>query len=114
MDWHCCTIAFDLYENYKQYDWFGAFMFSATQLENDIFSTDLTSVTELKVPAYFFAGRHDWSLPAVVTEDYVKQLKAPVKELVWFEQSGHEVPEEESDAFNTAIIDRIKKHHQPE
>lgn len=100
-----------LYEDYKQYDWFGAFMFSATQLEDDIFSTDFTSVTELKVPAYFFAGRHDWSLPAAVTEDYVKQLKAPVKELVWFEQSGHEVPEEASDAFNAAIIDRIKKHN---
>ena len=101
-----------LYEDYKKYDWFGAFMFSATQLENDMFSTDFTPVTALQVPAYFFAGRHDQSLPGAVTADFVQRLNAPVKEMVWFEQSGHEVPEEEAEAFNKAIIARVIQHAQ--
>lgn len=68
---------------------------------------DPTSITELKIPVYFFVGRHDWSLPAIVTEDFVSRLNAPNKEIVWFEQSGHEPLEEEPAKFNKGITERI-------
>jgi len=101
-------IAETKYEDYKNYDWLKGFMYSATRLGDAVFEANFTNITELKVPVYFFVGRHDWSLPAVVTETFFDKLTAPKKEMVWFEQSGHECLEEEPGNFNKAIIDRIK------
>jgi proline iminopeptidase len=96
------------YEDYKNYNWLNGFFYSASRLGNTIFETNFTGITELKVPVYFFVGRHDRSLPAIVTEDFFNKLTAPKKEMVWFEESGHEPLEEEPGNFNKAIIDRIK------
>lgn len=101
-------IAETKYEDYKNYDWLNVFLFSASKLGDSIFATNFTKITELKVPVYFFVGRHDWSLPAEVTEDFYKKLTSPKKEMVWFEESGHECLEEEPAKFNAAIIARIK------
>lgn len=101
-------IAESKYEDYKNYDWLKGFLFSASRLGDAIFEINFTHITELKVPVYFFTGRHDWSLPAIVTEDFFNKLTAPTKEMIWFEQSGHECLEEEPGNFNKAIIDRIK------
>ncbi len=102
-------IAETKYEDYKNYDWLKGFMFSCNRLGNAVFETDLTSITKVYVPVYFFVGRHDWSLPTIVTEDFERKLTAPKKEIVWFENSGHEPLEEEPAIFNKAILDRIDK-----
>ena len=101
-------IAETKYDDYKDYDWLKGFMYSASRLGNAIFETDFTNTTKLQVPVYFLVGRHDWSLPATVTEDFFNKLTAPKKEMIWFEESGHECLEEEPVKFNKAIIDRIK------
>jgi len=44
---------------------------------------------ELDVPVYFLIGRHDINAPTYLVEDYFKQLQAPDKKLIWFENSGH-------------------------
>ena len=102
-------IAESKYEDYKNYDWLNGFLFSASRLGDAVFEINFTKTTELKVPVYFFVGRHDWSLPGIVTEDFFNKLTAPEKEIVWFEQSGHECLEEEPAKFNKAIVDRIKQ-----
>ena len=66
-------------------------------------------MTSLNVPVYFFVGRHDWSLPAIVTEDFFNRLTMTKKEMVWFEESGHECLEEEPIKFNTELLARIHK-----
>ncbi len=45
--------------------------------------------TVLEVPVYFFEGRHDVNAPTSLVEEYLEVLEAPVKEIVWFEHSGH-------------------------
>lgn len=101
-------IAETKYDDYKNYDWIKGFMYSCSRLGDAVFKTNLTTITELEVPAYFFVGRHDWSLPTIVTEEFVGKLKAPKKEIIWFEESGHEPLEEEPAKFNNAVIARIK------
>ena len=55
-----------------------------------LYETDLRkSYAKLKVPTYFFVGRHDINAPTKLTEEYYNMLEAPKKELVWFEHSGH-------------------------
>lgn len=102
-------IAESKYEDYKNYDWLKGFMYSASRLGNTIFELDFTPMTSLNVPVYFFVGRHDWSLPAIVTEDFFNRLTMTKKEMVWFEESGHECLEEEPIKFNTELLARIHK-----
>jgi pimeloyl-ACP methyl ester carboxylesterase len=57
------------------------------------------SVPELKVPVYFLLGKHDYNVPFVLAEDYLRTLKAPLKKLVWFDHSAHLPPFEEPQKF---------------
>lgn len=55
-----------------------------------LYETNLReSYAELKVPVYFFIGRHDINAPTELAEEYYNIVEAPEKELVWFEHSGH-------------------------
>lgn len=96
------------YEDYKDYDWIKGFMYSCSRLGDEVFKTDLTGIKELKVPVYFMVGRHDRSLPTIVTEEFAARLQAPKKEIVWFEESGHEPLEEEAEKFNKEIRERVQ------
>ncbi|MBA4495438.1 alpha/beta fold hydrolase [Paenactinomyces guangxiensis] len=46
-------------------------------------------VPELQVPAYFFVGRYDYLAPSELQEQYYEYLDAPVKDIIWFENSAH-------------------------
>lgn len=98
------------YEDYKDYNWFEAFNYTASRFGGKQFYTDLSGIESLEVPVYFMAGRHDWNLPGIVTENYFNDLKAPQKEFIWFEKSGHEPPEEEPEKFNKLIINIVKEN----
>ena len=60
----------------------------------------LTEVTELKVPVYLLLGHHDYNCSWELGEKWLKQLKAPQKELVWFENSAHSPQWEEPELWN--------------
>lgn len=92
------------YEDYKDYNWFDVFYYTYSRLGDQQFQTDLTHIKSIDVPTYFMAGKHDWNLPGVVAEKHLKTLNAPKKEFIWFENSGHEPPEEEPELFNKTII----------
>lgn len=93
--------------DYKDYDWMKAFEFSSAKLEKDMYEYDAREVKELKIPVYFFVGRHDWNIPSVLVEEFAKDLKAPKKEIVWFENSGHGLTEEEADKFNKVMVEKV-------
>jgi proline iminopeptidase len=102
-------IASTKYEDYKNYDWNAAFEFSAKNLEKDMFAADFREVKELKIPVYFFLGRHDWNVPSVLTGEWTKDLIAPKKEIVWFENSAHSPLEEEPITFNKLLVEKVLK-----
>ena len=64
---------------------------------------------ELPIPAYFIAGRFDRipaCAPALVVE-YCRRLRAPHKEVLWLEKSGHLPNLEEPRRFQTLILDKV-------
>ena len=61
----------------------------------------------LKCPVYFFTGRKDFSTNSTLTEKYYKKVKAPKKQLFWFEKSAHNLPDSESDLMQEIIINKI-------
>ena len=97
------------YDDYKGYDWYEAFNYTSSRVKKDGFKLDLTHIKSIDIPVIFMAGRHDWNLPGEVAERYLEKLEAPQKEYIWFEQSGHEPPEEEPEEFNKAIIEIVKE-----
>ena len=62
----------------------------------------------LDVPVFFFLGRQDHWVPPETSLRYYERLRAPSKQLVWFERSGHEPFVDEADKFNAAMIDLVR------
>jgi pimeloyl-ACP methyl ester carboxylesterase len=74
---------------------------SVDLLYPELYRTDLfAQVPEVEVPVYFCLGRHDYEVPSVLAAKYVEALRAPRKELLWFEDSAHMPNTEERDKFN--------------
>lgn len=65
-------------------------------------------VPALQMPVFFFLGRKDHWVPAATSVPYIDGLTAPSKELVWFEQSGHEPFVDEPAKFNAAMAELVR------
>jgi pimeloyl-ACP methyl ester carboxylesterase len=65
-------------------------------------------VTRLEIPVFFLLGRHDFNTPSALAERYLRKLHAPLKSLVWFEESAHFPFLEEPARFHGALreVDR--------
>lgn len=61
-------------------------------------------IPEVKVPVFFISGSHDYNTPWELVQRYNNTLKAPYKEFIKFEKSGHSPVFEEPDRFNKEII----------
>jgi len=61
----------------------------------------------IKCPIYLCAGRQDHQTNFSITEAYHQQLKAPKKQLSWFEHSGHLIPNTEPNLLQDIIISKI-------
>lgn len=96
------------YEDYKEYDWVGAWQTSAQFLQKEFYSSDVREIKELKIPVVLFEGRYDWNVPAVLAQTWLDNLKAPQKQIIWFENSAHGPLEKEPKAFNKAILEQLK------
>lgn len=62
------------------------------------------SYPELDIPIFFFEGRHDQVVSTRQAEAYLKAVDAPLKALVWFENSAHSPQWEEPQMFNSEIL----------
>jgi pimeloyl-ACP methyl ester carboxylesterase len=63
--------------------------------------------TCLEVPVFFLLGRHDREAPSMIAEQYFALLQAPVKELIWFENSAHMPNIEENEKFISLLVNHI-------
>ena len=65
------------------------------------------TIPSVNVPVFFFTGRYDETCVQNITYRYDKALKAPHKEFVWFEQSGHNVPYQQPERLVREFRDRV-------
>ncbi len=63
--------------------------------------------TVFKAPIYIFDGKLDQNTPSVLVEDWFNMIEAPEKELVWFENSGHNPMNDEGDAFKKLLREKL-------
>ena len=64
------------------------------------------TVTEFQIPILIFDGRNDMNTPSVLVEDWFNMIKAPHKELIWFEESGHNPMNDEPVKFKTLLREK--------
>jgi proline iminopeptidase len=82
---------------------------SLEAMNDELLGLDLKrSVPSIDVPVVFFLGRHDRHLEAAQAASYFGTLRAPVKRLIWFENSAHNPPFEESDLFNAKVMSTLQ------
>jgi pimeloyl-ACP methyl ester carboxylesterase len=72
-------------------------------LQADLFE----SVPAIKVPVFFMEGRSDWECPYGIAESYFDSVRAPSKELIWFDRSAHLPNSEERDLFNQVMVAKV-------
>jgi pimeloyl-ACP methyl ester carboxylesterase len=64
-------------------------LMSLTRLLPELMDVDFTKTTDFKCPIVIFNGRHDITTSATLAAAWFKTVHAPVKKLVWFEDSAH-------------------------
>jgi pimeloyl-ACP methyl ester carboxylesterase len=67
----------------------------------------LSSLTSVEVPVFFLQGRHDYNTPFSLVEEYYGALRAPEKELIIFENSGHHPMYEEAERYQSTLIEKL-------
>jgi len=63
--------------------------------------------TEFTTPIFILDGKLDKNTPSELVEDWFDKVKAPVKELVWFENSGHNPLFDEPDKFKAILKEKF-------
>ena len=76
----------------------------------EIGAEDLTRYVSFAVPIFVFDGRLDMNTPAELVEDWFAKIKAPEKELIWFENSGHNPMGDEPERFKKLLKEKLKKY----
>jgi pimeloyl-ACP methyl ester carboxylesterase len=56
------------------------------------------------IPLFLFLGRYDYNAPSVLAVRYLDSLKAPLKRVVWFEESAHFPFFEEPERFRKELL----------
>jgi proline iminopeptidase len=78
--------------------------FSEEFLLEDVINADLSSITRLDCPLILLEGRHDMNVNSELAADWFAHIKAPSKQFVWFEHSGHEAMNEEPGKFLLSLV----------
>lgn len=74
----------------------------------DMRRVDHTAIRQVRYPVFMLLGRHDLTTPSSVIEPWLEKLQAPLKQLVWFEQSAHLAPHEEPGRFLMALVQQVR------
>jgi pimeloyl-ACP methyl ester carboxylesterase len=81
--------------------------FSDEILWGEIGHVDFTHDTRFRVPIVLLQGRADRGTNSRVVADWFAHIRAPSKQLVWFEDSAHMVQEEEPGKLLVTLVDRV-------
>lgn len=84
-------------------------MFSLEHLWNEVINANLLNdIDSMQIPVYLFHGKHDYTTPYSVAEEFFNQLKAPKKAFFTFEHSAHSPVFEEAEKFNAIVREFTK------
>ncbi len=85
------------------------YQFVLRTMWDEVASLDLLKETEgkLDIPYFIFDGRLDNNTPASLVQDYYEQIKAPQKDLIWFDEAGHNPLGDCPEEFKKCIREKL-------
>jgi proline iminopeptidase len=96
------------YSIVDDYGFLRGMSFSLGTFFPQVTKVDLTKLgLEFRQPIFFFEGRYDQYCPSSLIWDYSQTIKAPQKEFVWFEDSGHFPFFEEQRKFADELVQQV-------
>jgi pimeloyl-ACP methyl ester carboxylesterase len=81
--------------------------FSDTLMWGEVGHVNLMNATRFEVPVIIFQGRHDRGTSSALVDEWFADVKAPRKQLVWFEDSAHMVYEEEPGKTLVSLVREV-------
>lgn len=86
----------------------GANNVSLEAMNEELLDLDIArSVPSVDVPVFFFLGRYDRHVDSRIAARYLVALHAPIKQTIWFENSAHNIPFEETNLFNATVVSTL-------
>jgi pimeloyl-ACP methyl ester carboxylesterase len=82
--------------------------FTLGRILPEFLAVDFTSVKSFPIPVFMLMGRHDYTTPSAPTADWLKQVKAPLKKGIWFENSAHLIPLEEPGKMLFTLVNEVR------
>ena len=86
----------------------GVSLYSQHFVNNSVSGELMDVIARVEIAVYFFTGRHDYTDPFTLTEQYFFRLQAPEKHMIWFEDSAHFPFYEEPAAFAQQMLEVLK------
>jgi pimeloyl-ACP methyl ester carboxylesterase len=81
--------------------------FIVTAMWQELASVDLNDDLQFRVPIIIMQGRHDRGTSSQLVSEWHAAVTAPVKKLIWFENSSHMVYEEEPGRMLVALANEV-------
>jgi proline iminopeptidase len=88
--------------------WDDGSAFTISTMFSQLADLSYKSVHHLDVPVVMFLGRHDYTAPASITAQWMEQLTAPSKAIVWFGNSAHLMMLEEPGHTFQALLEAVR------
>jgi len=110
-DWNTFKILFSPeYGILDTINYFRGLYYTFSHVYQQLYETDLREThTDFEIPVYILHGRHDFNAPPYLVEDYFKKISAPDKQLIWFENSGHNPWIAESELFQNKVSELFEE-----
>ena len=90
------------------YGYVKGYKFVLRNMWKEVGTTDFEKTcVEFKAPIFIFDGRLDYNTPSELVEHWFDMIKAPRKELHWFEKSGHNPMSDEGPAFKKLLKETL-------
>lgn len=96
----------DVWRTYKGLFWTLEVMWDGLK-EVDL----VRQVPRIDVPVYLLLGRHDRQVSVELAEEWLAQLEAPRKQIIWFENSAHDMHLDEPQRFQKVLIETVLAAH---
>ncbi len=83
-------------------------LFTLGRILPEFLNVDFKSIKKFPIPVFMFMGRHDYTTPSEPTDVWLKNVKAPFKKGIWFENSAHLIPLEEPGKMLITLVEYVR------
>lgn len=82
-------------------------LFTLKRLLPEFLNVDFKGIKSFPIPVFMFMGRHDYTTPSEPADTWLRNVEAPAKKGIWFENSAHLIPWEEPGKMLVTLLNDV-------